>query len=464
MRAPPLHRAAIALLVPLAACSIAACKGGAAEATGKPEPPRGAEAAKAAAPGELCEHGVLKVICPKCNPKLAAVFQAKGDWCAEHGLPESVCPICHPERGGKPASDVGSAEGDGAPADGLKIRFKKRDTAAWAGILTAKAALRPNSGGVLATARIAYDATKVAEINARSPGIIRALKVDVGAKVKKGAALAVIDSPNVGAERSRLAAASSRVKTAEEHLKREKQLQDEGINARKDVLHAQQELDAAKAELGALAASLSVIGAGAGSPGSYVLTAPIDGVVTQRKATIGKLVGLEEMLFEVVDTSAMWADLDVPEADLALVAAGQPVTVTIDVLGAREFKGSISYIAPSIDAHTRTAIARVPLENPDSALRAGMFGQARISAGGARVSVMVPRAAVQRAKSVELVFVRIAEDQFETRRVETGAVEGDLVELTKGVRPGEDVATQGSFLLKTETLKESIGAGCCDAD
>jgi cobalt-zinc-cadmium efflux system membrane fusion protein len=93
-----------------------------------------------------------------------------------------------------------------------------------------------------------------------------------------------------------------------------------------------------------------------------------------------------------------------------------------------------------------------------------MFGQARIVTGGARVSVLVPRSAVQRAKTVEVVFVRLAQDQYETRRVETGAIEGPLIELTKGVRPGEDVVTQGSFLLKTETLKESIGAGCCEAD
>jgi cobalt-zinc-cadmium efflux system membrane fusion protein len=93
-----------------------------------------------------------------------------------------------------------------------------------------------------------------------------------------------------------------------------------------------------------------------------------------------------------------------------------------------------------------------------------MFGRARIAVGAARASVMVPDAAVQRAKDARLVFVRLAEDEYEARRVELGIREGNLVEVRKGVRPGEDVATTGSFLLKTETLKESIGDGCCDAD
>ncbi len=154
---------------------------------------------KSAAPAEgaLCkEHGVLEALCTKHNPALIPVFQAKGDWCAEHGFPESICPICHPERGGRPPGDVAA---DGAPADGTKVRFKKKDTADLTGIATAKAIVRDNAGGVVATARLVYDATKLAHVNARSPGVVRALKVDVGASVKEGDALAIIDSAEVGA-------------------------------------------------------------------------------------------------------------------------------------------------------------------------------------------------------------------------------------------------------------------------
>lgn len=60
---------------------------------GAPGAAKSAEAAKQ----EKCEHGVLKAICARCNPKLAAVYKAKGDWCAEHGRPESQCVPCHPE-------------------------------------------------------------------------------------------------------------------------------------------------------------------------------------------------------------------------------------------------------------------------------------------------------------------------------------------------------------------------------
>ena len=86
-------------------------------------------AVKATVGEGMCkEHGVLEALCTKCNPGLAAVFKAKGDWCEEHGFPESICPICHPERGGRPAQEI--ASDDGAPADGTKVRFKTKD-AAW---------------------------------------------------------------------------------------------------------------------------------------------------------------------------------------------------------------------------------------------------------------------------------------------------------------------------------------------
>jgi membrane fusion protein, heavy metal efflux system len=416
----------------------------------------------APAEGAMCkEHGVLEAVCTKCNPKLVPVFQAKGDWCAEHGFPESFCPVCKPERGGKPTMEVKS---DGAPADGTRIKFKRADTAKRAGILTVKATPRPNATAITAPLRLTYDATKLAHINARSPGVVRALKVDLGTTVKRGQPLIVIDSPDVGADRARLSAAKSRVQVTEENYNRQKELQSEGIASRRSFLAAQQEYDQAKSDYAALGASLSVLGAGGGGAGSYTLTAPIDGVVTQRKVTIGELVGSEEVLLEIVDTSSMWADVEVAESDLPVVAVGQKVSLRLDGLGDREFAGPITYVAPSIDPHTRTGKVRVPLANLDGMLRENMYGQARVAAGESRTSVAVPRAAIERAKEVPLVFVRVAEDEYETRRVQLGAADSEFVEIIKGVRPGEDVVTTGAFLLKTETSKESIGAGCCEGE
>jgi cobalt-zinc-cadmium efflux system membrane fusion protein len=205
-----------------------------------------------------------------------------------------------------------------------------------------------------------------------------------------------------------------------------------------------------------------VVGNAAGANG-YVVTAPIAGVVTKRGVTIGHMVGADDqVMFEVVDTSSMRAEIEIPESELGRIRVGQAVVVTADALPGAEFAGTIDYIAPEVARETRTTKARATLANPEGTLRANMFAKARISLGDAARVVTVPRAAVQRVAEVELVFVKLADAEFEARRVKTGSRDGDRVEIVSGIKPGELVVTEGSFLLKTETMKGAIGAGCCD--
>jgi len=423
-----------------------------------------AEAKKGAAETGICkEHGVLEALCTKCNPKLAPIFQAKGDWCAEHGFPESVCPICHPERGGRPAVDVAV---DDAPPDGTMVTLKDKDTARLAGIETTKALPGRGAAEIIAPVVISYDATRVAQVTARAAGVVKRVSVDIGSWVSAGTPLVVIESASVSSDQSRLTAARSRVQTAEESYRREAELEKKGIVAKKDVLAARQEVREATAELESLQASLRGVGANNGSGGRYSVKAPVSGVITQRTVSLDRYVDSQTPLFEIVDTSSMWAEIALPETELVNVKAGTKVIVTMDGIGGREFRGSIAHIAPVIDPQTRTAKARVRLANPGGLLRANMYGQARISAGGSRSSAAVPRGAIQQVKSVKLAFVRLASNKFEARRVQVapGRSNGDLVEIASGVDVGEEVVVAGSFLLKTETLKDSIGAGCCEVN
>ncbi len=443
------------LLLVVFALALAPACGDKQDAPTKEAEPKGAASADA-----ICEeHGVLEAICTKCNPKLIPIFKAKGDYCEEHGFPMSVCPIHHPERGGRPAVDV---KADAAPPDGTKVRLKTQDTARLAGIKTVKAERRSGGARIEALASITYDATKWAQVNARAPGVVREVKVDIGAKVKVGAALAVIDSASVGADRSRMRAVGSRVAVAEANYQRETELLKQGLTSQKSVMAAKQELDAAKGEQSATGAALDVVGKSAGTSG-YVVTAPLAGVVTKRNITIGHMVGADDqVLFEIVDTSSMSTEIDIPETDLRRVRIGQEVTVTTDAIPDAEFKGVIDYIAPEVERETRTTKARARLANPDGSLRANMFGRARIALGDSQESVDVPQAALQQVKEIAFVFVKVAEGEYELRRVKTGVREGDRVELTQGVKPDEAVVSDGSFLLKTETLRGSIGAGCCE--
>ncbi len=411
---------------------------------------------------DMCaEHGVLEAICTKCHPKLIPVFQAKGDWCAEHGFPMSVCPIHHPERGGRPDAQVAIDE---APASGTKIRFKTLETARDAGIETVAAVEGMEGAGVFATATIVADASHMAVVHPRAAGVVRAIKADLGSRVARGARLAILESSAVGEDRSRLQAARSRASAAEANYRREKELYDKGVSALREVEEAQRDWDAARADVSAASTSLGMIGTTGGTAGSYAVTAPIAGIVTKRTATVGTLVDTHDPLFEIVDVSELWAEIDVPEAQLPRVQPGQRVVVRVDGLTGREFHGTIEFVSPVIDPQTRTAKARAALPNRDGLLRANMYAKVRIVDDGNRASVLIPRTAVQEAKGVQLVFVQLSADSYEARRVKTMPADNNMVAVAADVRPGDRVVTTGSFLLKTETLKESIGAGCCEVE
>jgi cobalt-zinc-cadmium efflux system membrane fusion protein len=131
--------------------------------------------------------------------------------------------------------------------------------------------------------------------------------------------------------------------------------------------------------------------------------------------------------------------------------------------GARAASARIDFVAPVLDPHTRTARARATLANDDGSFRLNSRVMVRValaSGGGASV----PIAALQRIAPHDVVFVRRAPDEFELRRVSVTSRDADRALVSAGLAGGEPIATTGSFLLKTEVQKASIGSGCCEVE
>ncbi|MFN8589431.1 MAG: efflux RND transporter periplasmic adaptor subunit [Candidatus Eisenbacteria bacterium] len=425
--------------------------------------PAAATAGAHSSEGMCTEHGVLEAMCTRCNPGLVPAFQAKGDWCGEHEYPESVCPICHPERGGRPASADDMP--DDAPLDRSVLQFRSLASARDAGIAVAAAEAGADPAGLTVQATLVADASHRALVHATAPGVVRAVLADVGTPVTAGAPLARFESAAVGEARAALASARARVATARAAFARDSALHRADLASAQDELAARQELESARAGVAAAEAALAMHGAGAGGAGgAYLLRSPIAGVVTQRVAEVGASLDTDAMLFEVVDPAGLWAELEVPESRAAAVRVGQPVTLRVRGVE-RPVRAEVAFVSSAIEPHTRTLRARARLlDRVTRELRPNAWGEATVRTGGAERTVLVPREAIHEAKGVKLAFVRLAEDRFEVRRVEVGGAENGRVAVHAGLRPGEMVATTGSFLLKTETLKESIGAGCCDVE
>jgi cobalt-zinc-cadmium efflux system membrane fusion protein len=412
-----------------------------------------------AAPQDWCkEHGLPESKCTKCNPRLVAKFIEAGDYCREHGFPESVCPICHPEL-----IEAAGQEPPVFPEPGTKVRLASAETAREAGIETYRVEKRPFARTLEVVGQLEFNGNRHAQLSARGDALVLGVNVDVGDEVKAGQALVVLASSSVGAEQARLSAAKTRLETARSALERQRELAEGGVSPRKNAEEAQRELAAAQAEHDAARAALQATGASIGGTGGrYGLAAPFAGTVVARDAVSGKTAMPEQVLIEVADLSTMWAQLDVPEADASQVRPGQPVSITLEGMRGETRPGTIARVGARVDPESRTVPARVELPNHDRSLKAGVFLRATIEVAAEHEALLVPRSALQRAEGRTLVFVKKEDGLYEPVAVELGIGDGDMVEVTNGLAAGAEVVTTAAFLLKTEILKGSIGAGCCE--
>ncbi|WNG55316.1 efflux RND transporter periplasmic adaptor subunit [Archangium gephyra] len=415
--------------------------------------------AQTTAPKDWCkEHAVPESKCTKCNPKLVAKFIEAGDYCREHGFPESVCPYCHPELVKK-----AGAEPPVFPEPGTRVRLASAETARDAGIQTQRVERRRFARTLDVVGRLEFNQNQLALLSARSDALVVEVRVDMGDEVKAGQPLVVVTSAAVGENQGRLSAAQARVEAARAALTREQLLVERGISPRKSLEQARADLAAAEGEQEAARAALMAAGATSGSQqGTYALKALFSGTVVARDAMPGRHVAAGQTLLQVANLDTLWAQLEVPEADAGAVRAGQRVTLTFEGFGGESREATLTRVGNSVDPATRTVRARVELPNPDRALKAGVFLRAKVQVAAEHEALLVPREAIQRAEGRALVFVKKEVGLYQPVAVELGSGTREHVEVLKGLEPGAEVVTTGAFLLKTEILKESIGAGCCE--
>nr|MDQ3013677.1 efflux RND transporter periplasmic adaptor subunit [Acidobacteriota bacterium] len=186
--------------------------------------------------------------------------------------------------------------------------------------------------------------------------------------------------------------------------------------------------------------------------------APTQGTILSRTVNTGEVVMPGKELFRIADLSRVWVIGQVYEKDFAAVRAGTTATITTQAYPGRTFSGRVSYIDPRVDAQTRTSQVRVEVGNPVGMLRLGMFvdvnfGSASAATSGQTVAT-VPRAALQFIGAKQVVYIVTDKPGiFAQRDVTAGTEMNGLVPISSGVAAGESVVTEGSFLLRAESLK-----------
>jgi Cu(I)/Ag(I) efflux system membrane fusion protein len=181
------------------------------------------------------------------------------------------------------------------------------------------------------------------------------------------------------------------------------------------------------------------------------LASPADGVVGELGAREGMNVMPSTTLFRINGLGTVWVNVDVPEANAAVIRPGTAITATVPAYPGERFPGKVAAVLPEVVAATRSLRARVELANPGGKLKPGMFATVSIAPPQSREAVLVPSEAVIVTGKRSVVVLDRGEGRFESVDVEIGRELGGRTEILKGIEAGTKVVASGQFLIDSES-------------
>ena len=322
------------------------------------------------------------------------------------------------------------------------------------------------SGGIQSTGIVQPNSYHTTPVVSLVGGIVRRVNAELGQRVRQGQPLVIVFSDELAVAQTRYLTALADLEEHHKHHARTIKLVEIGAASREELEQATTKFKTAQSEVAAQRQRLLLLGLNAGriaqlkSPtqvnSEVALPAPVSGVVIERSANQGEVIGADKELLRIADLSTVWVQGQVYEKDLAKVVVGSGANITVDAYPGRIFRGRVSYIDPTLDPSTRTAQARIELPNPGQALKIGMYVNVAFGALGTAESTIaaIPKDAVQNVNNRQVVFVETNQaNVFAMRAVRVGPQRNGLYPVIEGVTPGQRVVTEGSFLLRAEWLK-----------
>jgi cobalt-zinc-cadmium efflux system membrane fusion protein len=194
--------------------------------------------------------------------------------------------------------------------------------------------------------------------------------------------------------------------------------------------------------------------------GNWLLRAGHSAAVIERRAALGERLDAGSTLALIGDPTALWIQSHVREQDLARFKVGQEIEFTADGESLSRSQGKVIWVSQYLEPETRTGIVRARVTDRNDRLRAHTFGRAILKSAAGQEALLVRKDAVQWEGCCNIVFVQEALDRYRPTKVTIDRGNSHNYRVESGLREGDLVVTAGSFLLKTELKKESLGAGC----
>jgi membrane fusion protein (multidrug efflux system) len=275
-------------------------------------------------------------------------------------------------------------------------------------------------------------------------GTVREISFESGAVVAKGDLVARLDTSS---EEAQLRSLEAQVQWAKVSLDRQGTL-------RTNQLVSQSDFDSADAAWKQAVANADNVRA---TIEKKTLRAPFAGQLGIRQINLGQYLEAGKPIVSLQALSPVYADFSLPQQELGKVKAGMKVRVTSDTYPGRQFDGTLLAINPELDSATRSVSIRATFENPDHALRPGMYAKVEVLLPEEKPVLVIPATSVLSAPYGDSVYVVEAKAGKEGEKgglsvrqqfVRTGQARGDLITVESGLKPGEHVVSSGVFKLR----------------
>lgn len=293
------------------------------------------------------------------------------------------------------------------------------------------------------------------DVTTESGGVVRAIEFTAGQPVASGAVLVRLNTAN---EEATLKSLEASARLAAAQRDRWQQLSRDQLVSKDE---AQQRATAAATAQAQVDAQRALIA-------QKTIRAPFSGELGIRKVNLGQYVSPGTAIVSLQQLDPIYLDFTLPEQQMGKVAEGGTVQASVDALPGQTFEGRITAIEPQIDPSTRNFKVQATFDNPDRSLRPGSFAKVGFATGAQHDVVVIPQTAVSFNPYGNAVFVigKTPRAEGETdmqgnpltgdkltvsqRFITTGATRGDLIAVTDGLEPGEEVATSGLLKLRND--------------
>lgn len=443
--------------------------------------------AAAGATDWCAEHSVPESQCTACHPELIQQFKDQNDWCAGHGLPESHCRLCNPDihfaqepqELEMPRLDVAVKPNVFYPANATEcatdkaiIQFTSAETIQRSGI-SVEPVIQASSHSrtIEAPAEIVFDETAVQVLTVSVPASVVRWRMEPGVEVGTNTEICELESPEMAELQSEYLESAAELEVERQNLVRAESLNVASLISRAEYQQIASAAAVKEAHLRGLVGRLQAAGLSKGQidrigtdgiSARWKLLAGRQGTLLDRRATLGVLVEPGTAIALVGEPGALWIEGKIREKDASVVKAGTLVEFADENGDLDRLSGRVFWVAQFIAPESRTVTVRARVTSGEIAdLRANRFGTILITPHSEGTSILVPKDAVQWEGCCNVVFVAESDGKFRPRKVSIDRGDRTHYIVNEGLDGTERVVVKGSYLLKTELMRSSMGSGCC---